>query len=190
MIGAVERHLRRLIPHQRRHRRRETGEAIDEVRLPDVDIVGPAIMAEVPDRLHPGCSAGMQHRQEARPVERPGVGLDEVPAHPVANRPRCRARASRGSPRRRTRHGRSPSIRSSRRPSCRRWVEHSNPPMKKLSKSSGLCIARFSALNRRRPERLRHGPSPFIRAMPRAPRVDDRCSVFSDSAMRLNRASA
>ena len=44
------------------------------------------------------------------------------------------------------------AIRSSRRPSCRRWVEHSNPPMKKLSNRFQACASRScSALDRRRP---------------------------------------
>ncbi|MFC7692767.1 hypothetical protein ACFQY5_27530 [Paeniroseomonas aquatica] len=62
------------------------GEALDEGGGEDVEPVGPAVVAEVPDHLHAGGFGGAQQRQHRAPVVLARRGLGQVPAHPVARR--------------------------------------------------------------------------------------------------------
>ncbi len=63
----------------------EGGEAVDEGGGPDVEVVGPAVVEEVPDDLRAGRRGGGEHRRPAREVEGAGPGLDQVPAQAVAH---------------------------------------------------------------------------------------------------------
>ncbi len=82
----VERHRVGLVPNQAGGRGRESGEAIDEGGPPDVEVVGPAVMQQVPEHLRPGLAGGAEHGQEARPVVASGRGLDQMPSQAVPHR--------------------------------------------------------------------------------------------------------
>ncbi len=74
-----------LVLDQLRHRRSITGEALDELRPPDVDVIRPAVMTQVPNHLGTLALGGLQHGQEARPVVLPRLALDQMPAQAVAH---------------------------------------------------------------------------------------------------------
>jgi hypothetical protein len=43
----------------------ERGKRVDESGLPDIDMIGDTVMAEVPDGLHARCMRSAKHWQEA-----------------------------------------------------------------------------------------------------------------------------
>src|SRR5690606_38208183 len=82
--GRIERCVDALVLHQLRDRAGVAGEALDELRAPDVDIVRVAVVAKVPDHLQLTGPSRVQHGQEAAPVVSAGLALYQVPAQPVA----------------------------------------------------------------------------------------------------------
>jgi hypothetical protein len=82
---SVERWLVRLLRNHPRDRTGVLGEALNEFRLKDVEAVGPAVVAEVPDHLHPGIPRRPHLGQERREVVAARRPLDQVPAAAVAD---------------------------------------------------------------------------------------------------------
>src|SRR5690606_25268411 len=76
-------HMRILITHQGRHGASKPGETLDELRGPDIDIVRPAVMTDVPDRLRPCLPCGLQLRQKARPVVTTRPAFDAMPSQAI-----------------------------------------------------------------------------------------------------------
>src|SRR5690606_34717737 len=83
--GAVERHLRKLVTHQCGHGAGKAGEALDELRRPDVDVVGKTVVTDIPDGLGSGLPGGMQLWQEAGPVIAARPALDAMPSQAVSD---------------------------------------------------------------------------------------------------------
>src|SRR5690606_7093799 len=81
----VERHPVALILDQLRHRSGVAGEMLDGGRAPDIDVIRPAVMAQIPDDLATLPLGGLQHRQEARPVILPRRRFDQVPAQAITD---------------------------------------------------------------------------------------------------------
>ncbi len=74
----------RLVAHERRDVARKGGEAFDEFRRPDIDVVRPSIMAQVPNGLHSRTTRRSQHINKARPIVLTRRLFDQVPAQAVA----------------------------------------------------------------------------------------------------------
>ncbi|MNV14223.1 hypothetical protein D3C71_1048980 [compost metagenome] len=60
-------------------------EPVDETRCPDVEIVRPAVMQQVPNHLGLGILGGPQHRPDTRPVIAARL-FDQVPSKSVTHR--------------------------------------------------------------------------------------------------------
>jgi hypothetical protein len=61
-------------------------ETLDERRAEGVAIVGPAVVAAIPDQLLIGGAGGLQQRADACKVVAARLRLDQMPAQPLANR--------------------------------------------------------------------------------------------------------
>ena len=84
---ALEGDVVRLVANDTRGRGREAREAVDECRRPDVEVVRPAVMHQVPDDLRARLSRGAQHRARSSTSRSwPLARLDQVPAQAVAHR--------------------------------------------------------------------------------------------------------
>src|SRR5690606_21816679 len=70
---------------QLRRRCAVLGEALDELRPPDIDIVRPAVVAQIPYHLGALAMGSPQHRQKARPVVLARRPFDQMPAQPIAH---------------------------------------------------------------------------------------------------------
>jgi len=66
---------------------REPCEAGNECRREDVEVVGPPVVPEVPDDMHPRVAGGLEHLRRAREVVAPLRDFDDMPADAVTGGP-------------------------------------------------------------------------------------------------------
>jgi hypothetical protein len=85
--GAVHGHMAAIFLDQLGCRGGEASEPIDEGGRPYVEIVGIAVVAQIPDDARTDSLRGPQHRQKAAPVVVAGPLLDEMPSQAVSNSP-------------------------------------------------------------------------------------------------------
>ena len=80
----VERHADALVHHHLRCSSGETGEALDECRAPEIQVIRITVMAQIPNHLHLLRLRRFEHRHEAAPVVAARAAFDQVPAQAVA----------------------------------------------------------------------------------------------------------
>ena len=73
------------VPHHLGSGFGKPAEPCDECGAPDVEIIPPSPVQEIPKDLRAGLSGSMQHREEARPIVMAGHFFDELPSQAITD---------------------------------------------------------------------------------------------------------